>query len=250
MYAGDLRGNLWKFSLATGAATVLFESGATQPITATPLVSRRPGTNETWVFFGTGRYLNEADLGNRSLQTWYGVIDRNRLVRKSQLAESEIIAEGEINDVPVRAVSEATVVSGDGWYMDLRSPVNGEEGERMVVPNQFRGQVLIGTTRIPDASDPCAPGGRGFIMAIDPFTGGRLPGNSFFDVDGDGSFTEVIGQPPVPVSGIGMPSGPNSPIFVGDILQVSLDDASNRSVRTSVGGMQPRRVSWRELVGE
>lgn len=250
VYAGDLGGNLWKFNLGSGTATRLFQSGASQPITATPLVSRRPATNETWVFFGTGRYLNEADLGNKSLQTWYGVIDRDRLVSKSQLTESEILVEDEIDDVPVRAISEPNVLTGDGWFMDLRSPVNGEEGERMVVPNRFRGQVLIGTTRIPDGQDPCAPGGRGYIMAIDPFTGGRLPGNSFFDVDGDGSFIEVIGQPPMPVSGIGMPSGPNSPIFVGDILQVSLDDASNRSVRTRAGGMEPRRVSWRELLGD
>lgn len=249
-YAGDLAGNLWKFDLATGVPTKLFTAGATQPISATPLVSRRPGTNETWVFFGTGRYLNEADLANEDRQAWYGVIDRGSEVLKDTLREMKILAEGEIEGVAVRGIQqEDAITSGNGWYMDLVSPVAGEEGERMVVPNKFRGRALIGTTRIPDAVDPCSPSGRGFIMAIDPFSGGRLPGGSFFDVDGDGSFDETIGEPPIPVSGIGTPSGPNSPIFIGDIMQVSLDDATSQTVETSGFGMEPERVSWRELYG-
>ncbi len=250
-YAGDLKGNLWKFDLTSAAApTKLFEAGASQPISATPLVSRRPATNETWVFFGTGRYLNATDLSNEDMQSWYGLIDRGELVEKGSLRQMSILVEGEIDGTPVRGIEqEDAITSGNGWYMDLVSPLNGEEGERMVVPNRFRGRALIGTTRIPDAVDPCSPSGRGFIMAIDPFSGGRLPGGSFFDVDGDGSFDETIGEPPVPVSGIGTPSGPNNPIFIGDIMQVSLDDATSETVQTSGFGMEPERVSWRELIG-
>ena len=250
VYAGDLKGNLWKYQSSTNSFTKLFESGPTQPISGTPLVSRRPGTAETWVFFGTGRYLNEADLSNKSRQTWYGLIDRNDVVAKSTLREMSIIVEGEIDGVAVRGIEQdAAVSSGNGWYMDLVSPVNGEEGERMVIGNKFRGRALIGTTRIPDAVDPCSPSGRGFIMAVDPFSGGRLPGGSFFDVDGDGSFDETIGEPPIPVSGIGTPSGPNNPIFIGNIMQVSLDDTTSKSVETSGQGLEPERVSWRELIG-
>ena len=94
----------------------------------------------------------------------------------------------------------------------------------------------------------CGLNADGSQMLIDPFSGGRLPGNSFYDVDGDGDFDETIGEPPIPVSGIGMPSGPNSPIFIGDIMQVSLDDATSESVETSGLGMEPERVSWRELL--
>lgn len=250
VYAGDLKGNLWKYHLSTNSFTKLFEAGASQPISGTPLVSRRPGTSETWIFFGTGRYLNEVDLSDDSVQTWYGLIDRNDLVAKSSLREMSILVEGEIDGVAVRGIEQdAAVSSGNGWYMDLVSPVNGEEGERMVIGNRFRGRALIGTTRIPDAVDPCSPSGRGFIMAVDPFSGGRLPGGSFFDVDGDGSFGETIGEPPIPVSGIGTPSGPNNPIFIGNIMQVSLDDTTSRSVETSGQGLEPERVSWRELIG-
>ena len=53
-----------------------------------------------------------------------------------------------------------------GWYIDL--PVCAE---RMVVPNRFQGGALIGTSRIPTSQDFCQPSGRGFVMAIDPFTG-------------------------------------------------------------------------------
>jgi Tfp pilus tip-associated adhesin PilY1 len=42
----------------------------------------------------------------------------------------------------------------------------------MVVSNFFQGTALIGTTRIPDSGDVCSPSGKGFVMAINPFTGG------------------------------------------------------------------------------
>ena len=119
----------------------------------------------------------------------------------------------------------------------------------MVVPNQFRGTALMGTTRIPDTEDICSPSGTGFVMAINPFTGGRLSGG-FFDIDGDGKFDETItvGDTQIPVSGVGMPSGPNDPTFVGELMIVGLDDASEKTLKTNVGELRPRRVSWRELL--
>ncbi len=71
-------------------------------------------------------------------------------------------------------VSDPKNIGTDGWYMDLISPKSGKQGERMIVSNMFRGAALIGTTRIPDNSDICKLSGSGFVMAINPFTGGRL----------------------------------------------------------------------------
>ncbi len=59
-----------------------------------------------------------------------------------------------------------------------------------MVPNHFLGAALIATTRIPEASDICHPSGSGFVMAINPFTGGRLD-STFFDVNRDGQFTSA-----------------------------------------------------------
>lgn len=255
VYAGDMRGNLWRVSYTGGSVTaeVMFvadRSGVRQPITATPLVARRPNTNETWVFFGTGRYLNAADLANKDVQSWYGIKDPGTgTVARGSLREIPIAAQGAINGTVVRGFERyAGIDSQPGWYIDLISPGSTAEGERMVVPNRFRGFALVGTTRIPDSGDLCSPSGKGFVMAIDPFSGGRLSGGSFFDVDGDGRFTETVGDTGIPVSGIGTSSGPNNPIFIGDVMQLNLDDASTQSVGTNALGTQPRRVSWRELI--
>lgn len=254
-YAGDLMGNLWKFNIGTGAASRIFRAGESKPITATPLVARRPGSTETWLFFGTGSYLSLADLSDKSVQTWYGLIDKGSEIPsdRSTLQGVEILAEGPLSETdltPVRGIGSYSAVTGDGWYMDLLSPDVDARGERMVVPNRFHGNALIGTTRIPEEGDPCSPSGTGFIMAIDPFSGGRLGGGSYFDVDGDGNFDETIGQPPIPVSGVGTRAGPNAPMFLGDNIYVSLDDATSETFNLNPAGMAPRRVSWREIIGE
>lgn len=93
-YAGDLRGNLWKFDLRSadknswGVAykkgTVpqpLFQarnaSGAHQPITVKPDVIRHcvDGTKGYIVVFGTGRYLGADDFSDTGVQSIYGIWD-------------------------------------------------------------------------------------------------------------------------------------------------------------------------------
>ncbi len=103
VYAGDLLGNLWKFDLTPGSVgdtTVnnwkvayntatnhsgtpkpLFqaknEQGHRQPITTKPDVMRHPvsSTKGYIAVFGTGRYLGNADFGDNSVQTIYGIWD-------------------------------------------------------------------------------------------------------------------------------------------------------------------------------
>lgn len=265
-YAGDRLGNLWRFSDLGGTPTVakLFEArssgGAVQPITAAPLVGRDIKTNQRWVFFGTGQYLNTSDVTSQAVQTWYGLIDDGTTITggRSELVSRSIIAEGTINNTPARAISEGSkndLLNSRGWYIDLISPANGAEGERMVTPNQFRGGALIGTTRIPDGSDPCNPSGRGYIMVIDPFTGARLS-YSFFDMTRDGIFDEddqlTVDGEKVVSSAYGFGAGPNNPIFVGNNFFISLDDGS-----TEGGPIAPPatdnaavRRSWREILNQ
>jgi Tfp pilus tip-associated adhesin PilY1 len=87
VYAGDLRGNLWKFDLTKpdhNDWTVAYEDGATpkplfqalgQPITAKPDVMRHPTKHGYLVVFGTGKYLGITDFADTSLNTIYGVWD-------------------------------------------------------------------------------------------------------------------------------------------------------------------------------
>lgn len=255
IYAGDLRGNLWKITNLTGTPAVmnLFQAqygGNAQPITAAPLVSKNPADDRTWVFVGTGRYLNINDLANKDVQSWYGLIDDGTAIAgRAQLVATSIVAETTVGGLGARVISDNASPGPRGWYMDLISPVNGVEGERMVVPNFFQGLALIGTTRIPDTTNVCNPSGGGYVMAINPFTGGRLS-QSFFDMNGDGQFDSADLVNGMPVSGIGLPSGPNNPIFIGDIIQINLDDATSVQRKTNSSVLAPARVSWREIVGD
>lgn len=253
VYAGDLRGNVWRIEgLLSGASVgILYAAGAGKPITAAPLVAKDPATSLTWVFIGTGRYLSTADQSSMAVQTWYGLIDQGRTI-SSGLNAVNILEEGVVSNIPVRAIEHNDEPGENGWYMDLVSPTanGGARGERMVVPNFFRGLSLVGTTRIPDATDVCNPGGTGFTMIIDPFTGGRLS-HPTFDVNGDGVIDENDSLNGQPVSGYGYgSSAPNNSHFIGNYMYTSLDDGTHQQVDTNTGLNDVRRVSWRELISE
>ncbi|WP_045767395.1 pilus assembly protein [Xanthomonas albilineans] len=259
IYAGDLQGNMWRFSMSgiTGTPSKLFSAtygGTVQPITAAPAAAKDPATGLSWVFFGTGKYLSTADLSNKDVQTWYGLIDRGSTIpsSRSTLNQVNILQEGVVNGYPVRVIDDKPTPGQDGWYMDLLSPPalpntpRIPQGERMVVSNFFQGTALIGTTRIPDSGDVCSPSGKGFVMAINPFTGGRLP-QSFFDLDGSGGSGSGDTLNGVPVSGVGLNSSPNNPIFIGNQMQVGLDNGTTTTFGTNSSALGMKRVSWREL---
>jgi Tfp pilus tip-associated adhesin PilY1 len=93
VYAGDLKGNLWKFDLTSsdnvndwdvaykdgdGAAMPLFTAsyeGEGQPITSRPDVMRHPDYHGYLVIFGTGQYLAADDRLDESQQSVYGIWD-------------------------------------------------------------------------------------------------------------------------------------------------------------------------------
>lgn len=263
VYGGDYTGNLWRFQGVGGAQVAvnrLYAAtdplGNRQPVTAAPLVLRHPETRASWVFFGTGRYLGDVDVGDRSVQTWYAVVDagaevpgRAGLVRRRILAE--VSASNSLTLRATSALSAGELDGTQGWFLDLVSPVKGEEGERMVVPNRFERGLLIGTTRIPDSRDVCNPGGRGFVMALDPFTGAR-PSTGALDTNGDGAFDvadEVkVGGEQLPASGVGFGTSPNGPAFLENDIHVVLDDGTRARLTTRAGGRTLTRISWRELV--
>jgi len=267
VYAGDLRGKLWKVTNLAGTPVIqkLFTaqspSGAEQPITATPLVGRSRYSQELFVFFGTGQFIGAPDLNNKSLQTWYAVSDVGTVdLDRGNLLERKILADMLVSGQNVRIIEEGSqqdiVDAGKlGWFIDLYQ-VSGAGnrqaiGERMVVANQFRGTVLVGTSRIPDASDPCEPTGRSVIMAIDPFTGARLD-DSFFDLNRDKKFDDLdmvsFGGQLVVVSGIGLGAGASNPSFIGDRMYIPMDDGNIMSLETQIPPSRPGRTSWRELI--
>jgi type IV pilus assembly protein PilY1 len=92
VYAGDLKGNLWKFDLSQkeianwkvafmpgGVAQPLFQAkgpgGTVQPITTRPDVMYHPEKHGFIVCFGTGKYLGDSDYSDTSVQSIYGIWD-------------------------------------------------------------------------------------------------------------------------------------------------------------------------------
>jgi type IV pilus assembly protein PilY1 len=92
VYAGDLRGNLWKFDLTGDNPTKwevayndgtndqpLFKAqgpgGSIQPITSKPEVMFHPEKHGLMVLFGTGKFLEDSDITNERPQSVYGIWD-------------------------------------------------------------------------------------------------------------------------------------------------------------------------------
>ena len=273
-YAGDLQGNVWSFDLAsaTSAGTLLFTakdaSNKAQPITAPMFAAKDPDTGNLWLFFGTGRYLGQDDLTNKDVQSWYGLnvsqasfpIVKNDLIKRSITAEIAGTAADPTATPPVAATLPARTVSvgtaGDmatkkGWYMNLLPPSNTAQGERMIVANQAYQNLLVGSTLIPDNADVCAPSGRGWIMAVNPFTGTN-PTDIFFDRNGDRRFNDsdkvtMSDKTLIPIAGIGLTGLTGLSNFISTTLLANQNGTIfNTQVNPQVSN--PGRVSWAELI--
>lgn len=238
VYGGDLLGNVWRFTDLAGTQTLGLlhtarnAANQVQPITAAPYVAVQPVTLKRWVFFGTGRYLNQTDVGDTTVQSWYGLIDNGSTItsRATELVQRTIQADGETE------VSAGADMEGkQGWYVDF-----AESGARMLVQNRIMLGGLFGTVRIPDSSDPCEPAGSGFTLAINPFTGGRLTNPMFLN-----------GR-----SIVRHTSGPNQMLFhtneEGETFMLgTYDSAARESFRLNNppgGGGVAGWSSWREIV--
>jgi len=220
-YAGDLRGNMWKFDLtSTSPASwdVAFISGAVksplfvardsggvvQPITSKPEVGRGPKGQGMIVLFGTGKFMELGDKSPTQTQTFYGVIDQNLgaatdiVSGRSVMTQQRIRVEQNFTfttptgtvTIPLRVTEQNAVAgaTGRGWYMDLLSPNTPNfRGEMQVSNSILRNGRIIFTTLIPDAN-ACSAGGTSWLMEMNALTGGRLD-ESPFDNNRDGQFT-------------------------------------------------------------
>lgn len=268
-YAGDILGRVWKFVLNDGTAkpdstgsrvfTATNAAKTALPITAGMLMGRDPATGNTWLFFGTGRYLASADLQNKATQSWFGIIvGSSDATLTDNLAKDgrDALIERSINAESAAGRSTTLATAGDidgksGWFIDLISPVNGVEGERMVLPNSFDVQRLAGITRIPVATDVCNPSGGGWAMYVNPFTGSR-PKDNVFDTNGDGVIDDKdnvgSGDKGVANNGVHFGSLPNGATIFDTLLVATLDNGSRAQILKSNGSGETLRVSWRELV--
>ncbi|MBT0651801.1 pilus assembly protein [Geomobilimonas luticola] len=186
LYAGDLKGRLWKFDVSGGGSgswngsllfTAVGPSGIAQPITTAPDVVLR-GSYQI-VFFGTGKYLEDGDQNSTQTQSFYGIYDRsaNRALVRSDLTQ-QTLTEVAFNGGTYRQSSD-NPVGTYGWYADL--PLSGE---RVITDPVAKSRKIIFTTFVP-STDPCSAGGISWLMELNMDTGGTLV-RPAFDLNNNG----------------------------------------------------------------
>ncbi|WP_248281896.1 pilus assembly protein [Parazoarcus communis] len=213
VYAGDLKGNVWKFNLTGNANNwgVAYKSGNTpiplfraaigttsQPITAALEIGAPPtGTSGYMVYFGTGKYLGNTDVLSSNTQSVYGILDSGSAITtgRTSLQAQSFVYEGPRSDTdssPIRVVSNTTFSytganAKRGWYIDLLPPnTTTSLGERVVgIPLLRYGRVIF--TSIIPSSGLCDQGGSSWITELDAISGARLT-YSVFDYTGDKLF--------------------------------------------------------------
>lgn len=279
IYAGDLKGNIWKFDVSSADTgdwavglggqplfTATDADGNAQPITGGLALARESANPRIWITFGTGSLITISDLSSTDVQSWYGIIDNNSttIEGRDDLTERDIAIVGtnaEGRSVRAFEAYDPLPVGSRGWYVDLDEPT---PGERVVSGARINGRAAFISSVIPSEGNGCEAGGSGYLNAIDVFTGTSPEGadgggtsSSFFDIDRSGSGsndTVTEGNTTLPVGsvdlGVGMPTESSQ---IDDLVLVCGSDGTCEEVPASpqVGGPgSPRRMSWRELYGE
>jgi type IV pilus assembly protein PilY1 len=249
IYAGDIKGNLWKFNVASAtpaswgmalSGAPLFVSGTSKPITSPPVVTFHPAGG-LLVMFGTGKYLETGDTTTTNTQTMYGIRDYSLTasVTLSNLVQ-QVVTNATVRTATQNLVPYSSAVKG--WYFDL--PVSGE---RLTGVPTLENGIFAFTTIVPSVS-PCDFGGKGFVSAVDFLTGGMLSIPTF-DINRNG----VVAQSDGLSAGIeiGFAVGGVTRIrgAMDDVLISSTADGSLVKTPATKGPAGLRgRITWKELV--
>ena len=279
IYAGDLRGNLWKFDVSSSSTSnwkISFNGKSMytacnndpcngsdyQPVTLQPVVIRaRHG--KPIVLFGTGKYFEDGDNTDiGQIHTFYGIQDDgvSPVTGRKALVEQDIIFEWTAtqaqlgNDIRVTTNNGVKYPVQKGWFMDFDS--GAFPGERMVAAPLARNGRIIFSTLVPEA-DPCSFGGTSWLMEMDAQSGARLTVTPF-DYNNDGLLnnedwvdTDGDGKRDTPGSGIRSSVGiTKRPGVVKDgsneLKYLSGSSGAIGVIRESVPGNRGRQ-SWQQL---
>lgn len=271
VYAGDLKGNLWKVYIGannndatvtdtTNTWKVAFSgqplyhatysadptnplvAAVDQPIIYAPIVSASPAGGYM-VEFGTGKYMETTDPTSTATQTLYGIWDNNAPVSGRLELNQQVLSIDLNGNYTTTAGTQASITPAKTWYADLHA------GERATGNPYISDGVSYFNTFIP-STDPCAFGGSGYLVPINYLDGSMPP--VMFDTNGDG----VIDANDYAVSGfkIGAALG-GSIILVGNNsanggLSSLLSSTTDGGLKSTIIRLPGRRgrISWRELL--
>lgn len=203
IYAGDMRGNLWKFDVYDeGAGTAQFPSvgtklftagdgttGTPQAITGGISIGKHPDGLGSLVFFGTGKYFETQDniyngASVPQADSFYAVLDNGsatNLTRGNLQAQAFSMVGGN------RQSSTNTVAytgSDKGWYIDLKDGAT-KRGERVISQPVLYGNRIIFVSIIPLSGASCGGEGSSYLNELNALHGGMLS-NPVLDTNNDG----------------------------------------------------------------
>ena len=263
VYGGDLKGNVWRWDFTgsnpPASAVKLFQAtdGTNpQPITGGIGVGRDDNGN-IFVGFGTGKFIATTDLPGNSgyvsrTQSMYGIMDQGTTVTGRSQLQARTIPYSGTNALgqPVRGFENYSALPSakKGWYIDFTPP------EQVISSPTVYGSAMFLASVIPASGSDCAGAtGKGFINAVDLYTGTSPPSGGYFtdgtvvkDANGNAG---VIGS--VGVSG-GMPTEVNvtnslATVGTGAFSSTGAGNTVSTGINTPTGG-KPSRVNWREVI--
>lgn len=203
LFAGDLKGKLWKFDY-NASATSRFEvsgggpifsatstAGVAQPITQPPGIYDHPDGGKLLVF-GTGVLVTETDANSTAVQAIYGIWDKPsdvafpRPMTRASLATRTVTSTTGAGGAVFYDIAGADVdfVTQRGWVIDL----NIISGLRVVNRplRVSKGLALVSTLAPAQNVVACdASTGVGITFLL-PVATGENPTYRLFDTNGDG----------------------------------------------------------------
>lgn len=265
IYAGDQLGNVWRLDMgattAAGSCTapasalatppcvthVATLTDASSPARAQPITTRPSLTHigsDRVMYWGTGRYLGNADLtdpgaasGIAWQQTLYGFKDKNadygNLRTNANLVAQTLTLVSPGN----RGISSNPVdwTVKDGWYVDFDPAADPSPGERVNIdPRLVLGTVVL-LTNVPTVGGSCSIGGSSFEYEFDFKTGSALSTSSGGVVGKSLGGTIAVGMAIVQ-----LPSGAIKDIVTGADTSKTTTDVSVSAASASV-----KRFSYR-----
>ncbi len=207
IYAGDLRGNLWRLDITATSgnypdpikmAVLTGSDGKTLPITSRPLAIVQPLTQRRYITVGTGQLLDPSDISNTQAQRFFAIWDGSNV-----RFNIDGTAANTITDLPdgitfpivldtTNRLRELTDVTKKialnwekevGWFLDLGVSTAGPGWRVVSDPTGFYGTVAFVATS-PSSSDVCEPSGTSRVYALDLGTGSSVLKNAGKDSQG------------------------------------------------------------------
>jgi type IV pilus assembly protein PilY1 len=202
LYAGDLKGNLWKFNYLASANsrfeiadnTALFSAthsdGEAQPITQPPAIFDHSQGGKI-VVFGTGSLTTDADANSIKTQGTYGVWDKPgdttvRPLGRSSLEPRSLSAVAGSGGSTFYQLAGTAVdwVNQRGWVINL----DIASGMRVVYPPQSvsKSLALISVVKPASSVAVCETATGSGLNLLLPVEQGVNPISPLFDTDGSG----------------------------------------------------------------